>query len=78
MSPAITDREAAEALGQVIGTSPWAAVTFAHGYLAVLGGKNPDEAARFMYQRGPQTLRKSRELLSEATTRTRLPSCFPP
>jgi hypothetical protein len=42
MSPSTEDREAAEALVQVIGTTPWEAVTFAHGYLAMLGGTSLD------------------------------------
>jgi hypothetical protein len=69
MSPSTEDKEAAEALVQVIGATPWEAVTFAHGFLAMLGGTSLDGAAREMYDRGPQTLKKSKELLAEAATK---------
>lgn len=69
MSPSIADKQVAEALAQVIGATPWEAVTFAHGYLAMLGGASLNDAARLMYDRGPQTLKRSKELLGEVTTK---------
>jgi hypothetical protein len=59
-------QEAAEALLQIIGGTTWEAVTLAHGYLSTLRGGSDDDAARAMYERGPQTLKRSRELLAGA------------
>lgn len=63
-----TDEEAARALVQVVGGTTWEAVTLARGYLATRQGTSIDDAAREMYERGPQTLRRSRELLEQAAT----------
>ncbi len=68
-----TDKEAAEALVQVVGGTTWEAVTLARGYLATLQGTSIEDAAREMYDHGPQTLRRSRELLGRATTEGILP-----
>lgn len=69
MSVELTDQEAADALVSVVGDTRWEAVTFAHGFIAQQSGKSPDEAAREMYDRGPQTLKKSKELLEAAGAR---------
>jgi hypothetical protein len=61
-----TDREAAQAVVNVIGSSRWEAVTLAHGYLAMLGGTDDDSASRAMFSRGTQTLRRSRELIERS------------
>ncbi len=63
------DRAAAAALVKVVGDTRWEAVTFAHGYLALKDGRLPEEAAKVMFQRGPQTLKKSKELLGAVTTK---------
>jgi hypothetical protein len=68
-----TDEEAATALVQVVGGTTWEAVTLARGYLATRQGTSIDDAAREMYVRGPQTLRRSRELLGRAATDGILP-----
>jgi hypothetical protein len=68
------DEEAARALAQVVGGTTWEAVTLAHGYLATLQGTSIDDAAREMYERGPQTLRRSRELLGRTATEGILPA----
>ena len=60
-----SDQEAAEALTKVLSDSKWEAVALAHGYLALLKGQNDELAARTIYQRGPQTLKKSRELIKK-------------
>ena len=59
------DVAAAEALTAVIGDSRWDAVALAHGYLALLAGMGDEQAARAIYSRGPQTLKRSRELVEE-------------
>jgi hypothetical protein len=69
MSGTIPDKDAADALVNVVGDTRWEAVTFAHGFIAQQGGKAVDEAARAMYDRGPQTLKKSKELLGAVATR---------
>jgi hypothetical protein len=63
MSAKISDKDAADALVNVVGDTPWEAVTFAHGFIAQQRGKSVDEVAKQMYDRGPQTLKKSKELL---------------
>jgi hypothetical protein len=69
MSAQIADRDAADALVNVIGETRWEAVTFAHGLIDLQSGKSLDKAAREMYQRGPQTLKKSKELLEAVGTK---------
>lgn len=63
-----SDREAAEALVNVIGESRWEVVAVAHGYLAALNGTDVGQAARLVRERGPGglTLTRSRELLRNA------------
>jgi hypothetical protein len=68
-----TDEEAAKALVQVVGGTTWEAVTLARGYLATLQGTSIEDAAREMYERGPQTLKRSRELLGRSATGGILP-----
>ena len=59
-----SDQDAARALTDVIGDSSWNAVAFAAGFQLIEAGKSEDDAARAIYERGPQTLRRSRELVS--------------
>lgn len=63
-----SDKEAADALINVIGESRWEAVALAYGYLAALRGEGDEQAARLIRERGPQalTLTRSRELLRSA------------
>jgi len=63
---AYSDKEAAQALTGIIGTSRWATVAFAHGYLALQDGKDEDSAARIIFEKGPQTLKRSRELIEQS------------
>jgi hypothetical protein len=58
------DRAAARALTKVIGTSKWEAVALAHAFLLLDGGGSEEEAARLLYNKGSQTLAKSRESVS--------------
>ncbi len=58
--------EAAKALAEVFGNSPWEAVALAHGYLRVLKGESEDAAARVSYEMGAATLTASRQLLKRA------------
>jgi hypothetical protein len=69
MSAKNRDKDAAHALVNVLGDTRWEAVTFAHGFIAQKSGKPLDEAAREMYNRGPQTLKKSKELLGAVGTK---------
>jgi len=69
MTAASHDDTAAEALTKVIGDSRWEAVALAHGYLGLLGGASDEEAARAIFEHGPQTLRRSRELVAELKVR---------
>jgi hypothetical protein len=64
-----TDQEIAQALVQVVGESPWEAVALAHGYLASIGGSTDEAAARVIFKHGPQTLKKSKELIAQARQR---------
>jgi hypothetical protein len=63
-----TDKESAEALSMVVGNTPWLAVTLSHAYLASLAAVKQEHAARDMYQQGPLTLDRSRELLRRAVS----------
>jgi hypothetical protein len=76
-APSSQDLAAAEALTAVIGNSRWEAVTLAHGYLGLLGGTSDEEIARAIYNRGPHTLKRSRELV-EALRIEGLLSLLPP
>ena len=67
--PQITDNDAAAALVNVVGDTRWEAVTFARGFIAKQGGQPRDEAAKGMFDRGPQTLKKSKELLEALGTK---------
>jgi hypothetical protein len=58
--------EAAKALVDVFGNSPWEAVALAHGYLRLQQRKDQDAAARVAYEMGAATLTASRELLKRA------------
>lgn len=69
MSKPIPDTDAAAALVKVVGETEWEAVTFAHGYTAHQSGKSLDEAAKLMYQRGPQSLKRSKELLGAVASK---------
>lgn len=64
---ASTERAAALALTQVIGESKWEAVALAHTFLLLESGGSADDAARMLYNRGPQTLTKSRESVAAIT-----------
>jgi hypothetical protein len=61
-----TDGEAVESILDVLGESKWEAVSFAHGYKAMMDGAADEEASRIIYKGGPQSLRKSRKLISDA------------
>ena len=61
-----TDEEAARALLSVIGESRWSAVALARGICSRIEGASEEDAARLIYERGPQTLRASREQLRQA------------
>jgi hypothetical protein len=69
MSAKIPDKDAADALVNVVGDTRWEAVTFAHGFIAQQGGIPLDDAARAMYDRGLKPLKKSKELLGAVGTR---------
>jgi hypothetical protein len=70
MSTPINDDEAVAALIDVVGNTRWEAVTFAHGYTALKGGKSVEEAARSMFERdGPQTLMKCRTMLGDVASK---------
>jgi hypothetical protein len=61
----VSDEEAAQALVAVLGDSRWIGVTLAKGYLSVRNGEDPNIAARKMFESGPLTFRKAKELLSQ-------------
>lgn len=61
-----SDEEAAKALLCVLGPSSWYAVAFAKGYLAMLNGAEDDQAARIIYESGPQTLKLSKQLIKDS------------
>jgi len=61
----LSDREAAEALVACIGDARWEAVTLALAYLAVQEGQDLEQVARMMYERGPYTLKRNREIVKE-------------
>ena len=61
----LSNEQAAEALCKVIGESGWEAVAIAKGYLALLQYQNDEKAARAIYENGPQTLKKSKELVEK-------------
>ena len=58
-----SDRQAAQALTEVVGKSRWDAVAFAYGYLRMLDGAEEETAARRMYEVGGCTLKRSRQLI---------------
>lgn len=62
----ISDTAITQALVSVLGESKWAAVAVARGYLAVHQGASEEVAARLVFENGPQTLKRSRELVSGA------------
>ncbi len=64
-----TDRAAAQALTRVIGGSKWEAVALAQGFLILDGGGSVEDAARAVYERGSQTLAKSREAAAAFATK---------
>ncbi|MFW9887518.1 MAG: hypothetical protein ACFFER_05010 [Candidatus Thorarchaeota archaeon] len=61
-----TDEDAARALLQVIPSSRWNAVTFAHGYAAMLEGKSDEESARIIFDGKSHTLTRSKELVKKS------------
>jgi len=61
-----SDREAAQSLVKVVGESRWEAVALAHGYLSALEGTTDKDAAKAVFKRGPQTLKRSEELIRES------------
>ncbi len=63
-----SEKEAAEALARVVGQSRWEAVALAHGYLDLLAKGDEKTAARITFERGPFTLKKSIEKLTQART----------
>lgn len=63
------DRAAAQALTRVIGGSKWEAVALAHGFLILDRGGSVEDAARAVYERGSQTLAKSRETVAAFATK---------
>jgi hypothetical protein len=63
MALTYTDHEAATSLVDVIGECRWDVVSLAHGYLAMQSGASDEEAARVVFKRGPQSLKRSRELI---------------
>lgn len=69
MNTPVNDDDAAQALVNVLGDTRWELVSFAHGFVAQRGGKTLDEAARDMYERGPQSLTKSKALLAGVATK---------
>jgi hypothetical protein len=64
----IPDELAAKALVDVLGGCTWQAVAFAHGYLAVRGGVQAEEAARLVRSKGKETLKRSRDFVNRAST----------
>jgi len=73
-----SDDQAANAVLTVLGNSRWDAVGIASGFVSLRNGLPNEEAARAIFSRGSQTLRKSREIvgrmpatgyLSQLTTR---------
>jgi len=67
--PSYSDADAARALVAHVGDSRWEGATYARGFLAIQQGKTDDEAAREMYDRGPHTLTRFRQLAPEIRTR---------
>ena len=65
MSPSFTDDEAAEALVQLVGSSGWAAVALARGYLLARDGATDEAVARALFESGSFTLTKARSLVPE-------------
>jgi hypothetical protein len=61
-----SDKEAAQAVAAVLGDSRWVGVTLAKGYLSVENGEDSDQVARTMFESGPLTLKKAKELLCQA------------
>jgi len=66
MPPQPDDLAVAQALVKVLGDVTWEAVAFAHGFVALNGGRPLEEASRLMYEKGYQSLRKSREMLDRS------------
>jgi hypothetical protein len=64
-----TELAAAVALNDVIGDSRWEGVAFAQAYLAVVSGKDHEDAARSIYEKGARTLRRSREIVGTLAER---------
>jgi hypothetical protein len=60
-----SDQQAADAVVNVLGNSRWDAAGIASGFVALRGGATKEEAARRIFDRGSQTLRKSRELIEK-------------
>jgi hypothetical protein len=67
--PDYDDEQAARALIEVVGATPWEAVAVAKGYIALLENKSDEEAARVIYEQDQQTLKKSREIVRELKTK---------
>jgi hypothetical protein len=64
-----SDEQAARALIEVVGTTPWEAVAIAKGFIAQLVGEPDDDAARIIFQQNQHTLKKSREIVGELKTK---------
>ena len=60
--------EAANALVNVIGSSKWNAVAYAHGFIAKSRGASDDDSARLIYNHGPQSLKHSKEFIRYVET----------
>lgn len=65
MPNSFTDEQAARALVEVVGTTPWEAVAMAKGFLRLLEGRTEEEAARAIFEHDQHTLKKSREIVAE-------------
>jgi len=77
MSTTFNDEQAARALVEVVGTTPWEAVAIAKGYIALLDKRTDEESARIIYEQGQHTLKKSREIVAELKSKKFL-ACLRP
>lgn len=68
MAITYSDADAVKALLNVIGESKWEAVALARGFQASREGATLETAAHLIFEHGPQTLKRSKELLEQAKT----------
>jgi hypothetical protein len=65
MPLSFNDEDAARAILDVVGTTPWEAVAIARAFIAIHDGRPEEDAARLIFDESNYTLKRSREIVSD-------------